>query len=163
MKIEKIIKETLKDLGGVLLQICAITMICYQIKNDALLNMIKVIWILGFLLGLVEGYVVVFIALFFLHQPIVNVGILGESKFMDSILSSSPVLSNVVSNTNDVIDEVYILVDDYLNHKDVHKFNVKAIDSMLKYKIIDVDYMDKLIEKDKIKIPGITMVIDKYR
>ena len=82
---------------------------------------------------------------------------------MDSILSSSPVLSNVVSNTNDVIDEVYILVDDYLNHKDVHKFNVKAIDSMLKYKIIDVDYMDKLIEKDKIKIPGITMVIDKYR
>ena len=119
--------------------------------------------ILGFLLGLVEGYVVVFIALFFLHQPIVNVGILGESKFMDSILSSSPVLSNVVSNTNDVIDEVYILVDDYLNHKDVHKFNVKAIDSMLKYKIIDVDYMDKLIEKDKIKIPGITMVIDKYR
>ena len=119
--------------------------------------------ILGFLLGLVEGYIVVFIALFFLHQPIVNVGILGESKFMDSILSSSPVLSNVVSNTNDVIDEVYILVDDYLNHKDVHKFNVKAIDSMLKYKIIDVDYMDKLIEKDKIKIPGITMVIDKYR
>ena len=34
---------------------------------------------------------------------------------------------------------------------------------MLKYKVIDVDYMDKLIEKDKINIPGITMVVDKYR
>lgn len=119
--------------------------------------------ILGFLLGLVEGYVVVFIALFFLHQPIVDVKVLGESKFMDPILSSSPVLSNVVSDTNDVIDEVYVLVDDYLKDKDVHKFNVKSIDTMLKYKVIDVDYMDKLIEKDKINIPGITMVVDKYR
>ncbi len=119
--------------------------------------------ILGFLLGLVEGYVVVFIALFFLHQPIVDVKVLGESKFMNPILSSSPVLSNVVSDTNDVIDEVYVLVDDYLKDKDVHKFNVKSIDTMLKYKVIDVDYMDKLIEKDKINIPGITMVVDKYR
>lgn len=119
--------------------------------------------ILGFLLGLVEGYVVVFIALFFLHQPIVDVKVLGESKFMDPILSSSPVLSNVVSDTNDVIDEVYVLVDDYLKDKDVHKFNVKSIDTMLKYKVIDVEYMDKLIEKDKINIPGITMVVDKYR
>lgn len=119
--------------------------------------------ILGFLLGLVEGYVVVFIALFFLHQPIVDVKVLGESKFMDPILSSSPVLSNVVSDTNDVISEVYVLVDDYLKDKDVHKFNVKSIDTMLKYKVIDVDYMDKLIEKDKINIPGITMVVDKYR
>ena len=57
MKIEKIIKETVKDLGGVLLQICAITMICYQSKNDALLNMIKVMWILAFLLGLFSVYV----------------------------------------------------------------------------------------------------------
>lgn len=119
--------------------------------------------ILGFLLGLVEGYVVVFIALFFLHQPIVDVKVLGDSKFMDPILSSSFVLSNVVSDTNDVIDEVYVLVDDYLKDKDVHKFNVKSIDVMLKYKVIDVDYMDKLIEKDKINIPGITMVVDKYR
>lgn len=119
--------------------------------------------ILGFLLGLVEGYVVVFIALFFLHQPIVDVKVLGESKFMNPILSSSPVLSNVVSDTNDVISEVYVLVDDYLKDKDVHKFNVKSIDTMLKYKVIDVDYIDKLIEKDKINIPGITMVVDKYR
>lgn len=119
--------------------------------------------ILGFLLGLVEGYVVVFIALFFLHQPIVDVKVLGDSKFMDPILSSSPILSNVVSDTNDVISEVYVLVDDYLKDKDVHKFNVKSIDTMLKYKVIDVDYMDKLIEKDKINIPGITMVVDKYR
>ena len=57
MKIEKIIKETVKDLGGVLLQICAITIICYQIKNNALLNMLKVIWILAFLLGLFSVYV----------------------------------------------------------------------------------------------------------
>ena len=34
---------------------------------------------------------------------------------------------------------------------------------MLKYDVIDAYYMDKLIEKDKIDIPGITMVVDKYR
>ena len=53
----KIIKETVKDLGGVLLQICAITTICYQSKNNALLNMIKFMWILAFLLGLFSVYV----------------------------------------------------------------------------------------------------------
>lgn len=119
--------------------------------------------ILGFIVGLVEGYVIVFILLFFLHQPIVNIGVLGDSKFMNPVLSSSPVLSNVVSDTNDVVNEVYGLVDDYTKDKDVHKFNVKSIDVMLKYDVIDAYYMDKLIEKDKIDIPGITMVVDKYR
>ena len=119
--------------------------------------------ILGFIVGLIEGYVAVFILLFFLHQPIVNIGILGESKFMNPILSLSPILSDVVSDTNDVVGEVYVLVDEYLKDKDIHKFNVKSIDAMLKYRVIDVEYMDKLIEKDKIDIPGITVVVDKYR
>lgn len=53
----KFIKETVKDLGGVLLQTCATTIIYYQSKNDALLNIIKVMWILAFLLGLFSVYV----------------------------------------------------------------------------------------------------------
>ena len=37
--------------------------------------------ILGFILGLVEGYVVIFVALFFLSQPAVNIPLLNESKY----------------------------------------------------------------------------------
>lgn len=119
--------------------------------------------ILGFILGLVEGYIVVFVALFFLSQPAVNIPLLNESKYKDVILTSSPGLSNIVKNTNDTIKEMYDLVEDYYVNKDANKFNLDSIDIMLNNKVISVEYVEKLIEKDKININGINNVLNKYR
>lgn len=119
--------------------------------------------ILGFIVGLIEGYVIVFIMLFFLSQPAVNISILEESQFMPKIVNSSPVLSNIVSDTSDTIKEMYVLVDEYRKDNNSDKFNKNSIDIMLKNKIISVDYVENLIEKDKIKTKGLEVVLNKYR
>lgn len=118
--------------------------------------------ILGFIVGLIEGYVVVFIALFFLSQPAVNINIINESKLKPVILNSSPVLSKVVKNTNDTVKELYVLVKDYTKTQDKDSFNKNSIDIMLKNKVITVSYVEELIERNKLDI-SINSVLDKYR
>jgi len=117
--------------------------------------------ILGFIFGLIEGYIVVFIALFFLNQPIFNIDIINESKIMPKIVNSSPGLSNIVSGTNDAVNEIYDLVSDYATDKNKDKFNKEAVDIMLKNKIITKEYCNKLIKKGKIS-SNIKSVINKY-
>ena len=119
--------------------------------------------ILGFIVGLIEGYVIVFIILFFLSQPAVHISILDESELMPKIVDSSPGLSNIVSDMSDTIDEMYELVDDYAKDGNKDKFNRNSIDIMLKYKIITVKYVEYLIEKDKLTTGGLESVLDKYR
>lgn len=119
--------------------------------------------ILGFIVGLIEAYVIVFIALFFLSQPAVEFDILKESKYAPVILESSPVLSKTVKSTNDTINEMYILVDDYIKDKNADKFNKNSINIMLKNKLITVDYVEKLREKGKINISGLDNVLNNYR
>ncbi len=118
--------------------------------------------ILGFIVGLIEGYVIVFIALFFLSQPAVNIDIINDSKLKPVILNSSPVLSNVVKNTNETVKELYVLVKDYAVTENKDSFNKNSIDIMLKNKVITVEYVEELIERDKLDI-SINSVLDKYR
>ena len=119
--------------------------------------------ILGFFVGLIEGYVIAFIIVFFLSQPAVSLNIVDESKLMPKILESSPVLSGVVSETNETIKEMYDLVDAYNKDKDADKFNHNAINVMLKNKVITVNYVETLIEKDKLKTKNLKPILDKYR
>jgi len=118
--------------------------------------------ILGFIVGLVEGYVIAFIALFFLNQPAVDLNILDNSKFNEPILTSSPVLSSVVEDTNETVKELYVLVKDYTKDKDAKKFNQNAIDIMLENKIITVEYVETLINKNKLEVTDIGNILDKY-
>ena len=46
---------------------------------------------------------------------------------------------------------------------DENTLNLKSIDIMLEHKIITTDYVEKLINAKKIKVDGISSVIDKYR
>ncbi|MDD6879723.1 MAG: CvpA family protein [bacterium] len=106
--------------------------------------------IAGFILGLIEGYILMFIVLFMLDQPLFNNPILDESKLMRPILSSSPILSSTVESTNNAIIDIYDLQKDFLENKDVNKYNDDIIDILLKYNIIDNEYLNKLKEKGKI-------------
>ena len=107
--------------------------------------------ILGFIVGILEGYVIVFCALFFLKQPAFNLKILEDSNLAPIIVNSSPILSNVVSKTNDAIDDIYKLVKDY-NENEKDETNEQIIDILLDYKIINQDYLNKLDEKGKITL-----------
>lgn len=176
--------------GGIFLNVTSLSIIVYQIISflivflllQVVLNvLIKVTGliekvlkftiilgipsqILGFIVGLVEGFIFVFLALFFLRQPGFNFTIFDDSKFTDPILESTPILSQVAGDFVDTFNDLYELGNDYYEQEmDSNSLNLKSIDVMLEHKIITTDYVDKLVDAKKIKIKGIDSVINKYR
>jgi len=120
--------------------------------------------ILGFIVGIIEGFVVVFLILFFLKQPIFNFNFFDESKLTNPILNSTPVLSQVAGGFVDAFNDLYELGNDFYEDKLTEtELNLKSIDVMLEYKIITPDYVRKLVEADKIDIVGIDSLINKYK
>ncbi len=120
--------------------------------------------ILGFFVGIIEGFVVVFLVLFILRQPGFNFKIFDDSKLTKPILNSTPILSQVAGDFVDTFNDLYELGNDYYEKKmDENTLNLKSIDIMLEHKIITTDYVEKLINAKKIKVDGISSVIDKYR
>ena len=106
--------------------------------------------ILGFIVGLVEAYVIVFVVLFFVKQPMFSQELVEESELTPIIVNSSPVLSSVVSDMNKSLKEIYVINKDYEDNKDADVTNKAIIDSLLKHKVITEDYIDKLVKKGKI-------------
>lgn len=107
--------------------------------------------ILGFLVGLLEAYVILFIILFFMGQPAFDVGIIQDSKYAPKIVESSPVLSNVVEDMNKAIIDIYDINEGYQVNQNVNQYNKKVIDSLLDHKVIDKEYVNTLVQKGKIK------------
>ena len=115
-------------------------------------------------MGIVEGFIIVFLVLFFLRQPGFNLKIFDDSKLTDPILKSTPVLSQVGSGFVNTFNDLYELGNDYYEQKmDENTLNLKSIDVMLKHKIITPDYVVKLIDNKKINLVGIDSIINKYR
>ena len=107
--------------------------------------------ILGFIVGVFEAYVILFAILFFVNQPAVNLDIVDESTLAPKIVNSSPGLSNIVGNMNDAVNDIYDITKNYHVNQNVDSFNRKVIDSLLEHKVIDEDYLNKLVSKGKIK------------
>ena len=67
-------------------------------------------------------------------------------------------INSKIKNFN-IIEQSFPVIYD----KDTNKFNRDAIDVMLKHKMVKVDYIEKLIDAGKIKVPGINEVLKKYK
>jgi len=119
--------------------------------------------IAGAIVGAIEGYVIAFAFIYILTLPIFNVKELADSKYSNKILTETPVLSNLIDDTIIMLDDFEVLKDEYSSNKDANEFNLKALDLFLKYDIISIESVDKLIEKDKLKINNIESVLDNYR
>ncbi len=115
--------------------------------------------ILGLILGALEGFIIVYFILFTLKQPFIRVNLLESSKYAEPILKGTPVLSKFAEDTFSIIDEIdkTIKIDDGTN------FDLELTDIILKRNITSVDVMQKLVDKEKLKIEGIQEVIDKYK
>ena len=119
--------------------------------------------LLGMVVGLIEGYVILFIILFVINMTSFNNSLISESSLKPKILTSSPVLSNVVKDATNTATEIYDFVDVYVKDKDSDKFNYNAIDTMLKNKVITPEYVEKLVKKRKIDVKNIDFLIEKYK
>jgi uncharacterized membrane protein required for colicin V production len=115
--------------------------------------------ILGLILGALEGFVVVYFILFALKQPFIRVNILEGSKYAEPILKGTPVLSNFAEDTFTIIGEI----DETIKKDDGTNFDLQLTDLILKRNITSADVMQKLIDKEKLKVDGIQEVINKYK
>ena len=120
--------------------------------------------ILGFIVGLFEGYVIVFIAAFFLSQPSINVDVINSSKLRPWILNNTPVLSSSVGSTYDTMRDIYKLKDQYeaSRDKDFAAMSRDCVEVMLKHKIVTTDYLRTLQSNGRLDIAGVDTVITKY-
>lgn len=114
--------------------------------------------LLGILVGLIESYIFIFIFLFIFSQFQFSHEVMDESKFAPIILEKTP-CTKAFRNTYQVYLEIkeLNLLD---SNKEVN--NYKALDLLLKYKIITPENANKLIEKGKINIKGAKELIKKY-
>lgn len=106
--------------------------------------------ILGFIVGVIEAFIIVFVVFFFIKQPYFDQTVFKESTLAPIIVDSSPVLSNVVSDMNEALKDCYKITKDYEDNKDIDKTNKDIVDSLVKHKIITKNYVDKLQKKGKI-------------
>ena len=106
--------------------------------------------ILGFIVGIIEGYIIMFMFVFIISMPFFRIDFVDESKYRQPILNSSPILSNVASSTNSAVNDIYDLGKDFADKKNVNYLNNEIINILLKYDIVSNEYIDKLEESGKI-------------
>ena len=66
------------------------------------------------------------------------------------MLESSPGLSNIVSRYSDAVEDVFLITKEYEDKKDTDTTNKEIVDALLKHKVIDKDYINKLVKQGKI-------------
>ena len=107
----------------------------------------------GFIVGIIEGYILMFICLFIISQPFLRIDVVEQSKLREPILNSSPILSNIVSTTNDAIGDIYNLLNNAIDKDASNNYINNEIARILaNYKIVDREYLNKLNEKGKINV-----------
>lgn len=118
--------------------------------------------VIGFLLGLIEYYLICFVILYILSLPIFSIKEVNDSKYCSFILNDTPFISDTVKSSTGFINEFISLKDKYDNTSSANQFNYETLDLFLKYDVISLDSVLKLKDKDKLKIDGIDELISKY-
>ncbi len=102
----------------------------------------------GAVLGAIEGYIIVFVILFTLSQPFININGLDKSKLSNYILNNTPFMSKATKSIRNVVYEIDDLSSKYKTDK--KEFNKETIELFIKYDIISDDNIKLLREKGKI-------------
>lgn len=110
--------------------------------------------ILGFILGLIEYYLVVFIIMFILSSPTFQTesfNFINESKLKGVVLNNTFGLSGMLNNSLDTFNDVNNLIKEKDNYSD-DAFNCKALNIMIDNKFLNSESADYLDSKGKIDI-----------
>lgn len=119
--------------------------------------------ILGIFVGALEYYLFVFVLLYVVTLPIFDTKSIKESKFAVNILEKTPVLSSYTEDATKVLNDFVTLKDKYEKSSNSEEFNKDALKVLLEYKVVDVKSIDKLVERNKIKINDIEEILKDYR
>ena len=133
-----------------------------------IVNATIILWlpskILGGVVSFIKGYLVLFIIFLLLVIPLNNVDMFKDSKCVNFILYKTPVISNYTKDFVKPISEVAELSNKATNGTiTVNEANLKALDIMLKYKVVDKKTIESLIEVNKLDdVKDIDSILKKY-
>lgn len=105
--------------------------------------------IVGFVIGLFEYYIWVYIFLFVLTLPVFNIQDIYESKTAMFIMEKTPILSKYTGKTLEIYNDLYSIIDNREN-KTNEQVNEEAMKLMLKHEIITPESAQKLIDRNKV-------------
>ncbi len=107
--------------------------------------------ILGFIVGLLESYILVYLFVFILTLPVFNIQDIYESKISMFIISETPVLSKYTDKTLELYKDLRDIIDNREN-KTNEQLNEETMKLMLEYEIITPESAQKLVDKNKVEI-----------
>lgn len=116
--------------------------------------------ILGLVIGVLEYYVYIFLVLYILNMPILNLTLVSESKFGESILKNTPILSQLVDGTVQVYSDVWTIIKNKESRSN-REINTLVLASLLDHKLITIDSARKLVDTNKIIIED-NHLLDSY-
>ena len=136
---------------SVLLSIYAIFIKISKVLQK-IVNLTIILWlpskILGAIVSFIKGYIILFVVLLILMIPLRNQCIFTDSYFVNRILYNTPILSTNNDSYVNITNEVYNLSNKVVK-KQISKeeANKRAINIMLKYKIVDEKTIELLKNK----------------
>ena len=107
--------------------------------------------ILGFIVGLFEAYVWVYLILFILSLPMINIKEIYTSKVASFIMKETPYLSQYTNKAGEIYTNLYEIIDNR-EEKTNKEVNEEAMDLMLEYEIITPESAQKLIDSNKVSV-----------
>lgn len=106
--------------------------------------------ILGFFVGIINNFIYAFIVLYVLSLPVIGFTMLQESKVSQTILNSTPILSNFCDKSLKVFDKMFELMDEYQTNPNRDELNQETLVLLIESDIIDKDTVNSLIERGKL-------------
>ena len=116
--------------------------------------------ILGIFVGALEYYTYIFIVLYILNMPFLNLGFINESKLGSSVLNNTPILSNNIKDTTLVYKDVWNILKNKKNKSD-SEINTLVLATLLDNNLISIESAKDLVERNKIYIKD-TSILEKY-
>lgn len=119
--------------------------------------------ILGGVLSFIKGYIVLFAIILVLYIPLGETDMFNNSKMVDFMLYDTPVLSDSMTKYTKSIREVYSLTENIEDKSiTINEANLKSLDIMLKYKVVNKKTVEKLITMKKLNIDNVNSVLKRY-
>ena len=107
--------------------------------------------LLGIIVGAIESYVYVFLALVVLTLPLFKIPYVRESKIGDFMLNKTPILSVISEEMIDIYGSVYAIVEEK-DDKTNEELNEEVLELLIDKQVISKDSVKKLVDKNKVHI-----------
>ena len=107
---------------------------------------------LGMVLGVVEGVVITFVIVFSMSLFNKTRVYMEDSKISPILLNEMPILTKYTKSITSSVDEIVDISKKYEKSTNREKANKEALDVLLKYKVIDKENAEYLVETGKIDI-----------